>query len=255
MLRQRSILFVTSTLCAVLTLASSWARAQSAAVEASARTSAGDVIGDDVLADRAWFTPTAFTQPGGTVNVATHLLPLPMVATSIGITDRLHLTAAGAYDWFGGNGESGYALGAKLQLLRTRRVAVAAQGMAYRVEEEHAASGALTTSICMDPDCRNLFTVNLGAFHADNLDLGLVGASWIARISRRARFVVEADVARQLNEREHGNFSGFAFFAGARLATGRWAADLGIGSLLDDTGDSSPPLPMFSLACRLENEE
>jgi len=246
--RHSVITFVAGT-SAALAVASADSLAQPIEVEAPATSDAGGFAEEDVFADRAWLTPTAFSQPRHTVAIATHLLPVPLVVTSIAITGRAHLTAGAAFNPTDPS-ENGYSLGGKATVLKLDQFAVALHGTVYRVEDHGAATGGVTASFCLESPCRNVISLSGAGLYTEHTSLLLGGASVIARVSTRTRLVFEANMVRETEPPDHGDFSADMLFFGLRITSPRWALDLGAMSLFRRDRDPGPILPMCSLAYR-----
>ena len=212
---------------------------------------------NDVFGDRAWLSPTAFTQPKGSLALAYHQLPAPMstLFASWGVTDRVHLTAAVARDWDSAD-DSAAGMAAKIQILKLDRLAIAASGGAWRVSDTSVFSGGASGSYCIDRACRSLASLSLTGIFPDvdhEPPLVLIGGSLISHLSDHFRLVVEVDVIRQLEEQDHSLGNLFAIFYGLRATSRQWAADLGFMRPLDDNGDGAGPgIPTVSLAYRVQ---
>jgi hypothetical protein len=205
-------------------------------------------IEDDVFGDRAFLTPTAFSQPVGGISIATHLLPVPMLVTSVGLSDRVHFNVGAAADVVGGSG-AGFLLGGKATLVRAARAAVAVYGNGCSFAGATGGVGGATASLCFDPRCRGLASVNLAVVGTDHLSVLLGGASLILRMADHFATVFEADVVRQL-QADHGRFNGLLLFGGARIVSHRLAVDLGIARLQSTDDGDGGVLPMLAVAYR-----
>lgn len=208
-------------------------------------------ISDDVLADRAWMSPTALTQPEGSATFS--YLQLGPVATAIGtygVSDRMHMTGI----FMTPLGEEGglYMLSAKYQLINQGTMRLALQGgLTYFDEgtsEQVTIMGAgLAGTMCLDPRCRSQLNGYVGTARvADDDEEPIVAtASLVVALSPRIKFVGELDYGFV---RDSYGDSATLGWVGGRITSGRFAFDLALVRPLDDDGDDV--LPMIGLTYR-----
>ena len=210
-------------------------------------------IAEDASSARGWVMPTALTAPAGTATLSD--VDLFALSASYAFTDRLTVSADVMLPGSAYRLES---VSAKLQLVRSGRVRIAAQGMVTRFRTAEIAStdratlgdagGALT--LCIDTSCRSHLSGYLGAGvgRADHTSGMLVAASSLALgIGPRLKLVFELDKGAG------GDLSsGTLFWYGLRITSRAISLDLGAAKPLDDTGKQwiGGGLPFIGLTYR-----
>jgi hypothetical protein len=221
-------------------------------IETTIDDSAG--IDDDAIADRAWLSPTAFTQPAGALAVTYYQPPGPVAVMSAtyGLTDQLHVTGLAGMVWDdGGSDDNLYMLHGKYQLLSSGRFRAAVQGGAMFVDDTTIPNVGLIGSLCFDDACGSILSGYVGHAweHEDDDDRVMVmNASLIAKVSAHFKLVMEIDTFTVAQE----NDSGVLGFYGFRLTSGKWAGDLGLARPIGEGDEDGwgPGLPMISLTYR-----
>lgn len=222
-------------------------------IEATIDHDAG--IDGDVLGDRAWLSPTALTQPAGSLTFTYYQVPAPVsiVSATLGVTDQLHLTALTGALWDEDDGdETPVLLGAKYQVIDAGTFRGALQGAVTYVDDERIGTIGFAGSVCFDEQCTSLVSGYVGhAFDADDTDdsLLIVNASVIARLTTHLKWVMEVDSFSILNEDDVGVVG----FYGVRFTSGRWAGDLGFAQPLGEGSEGAGfGLPMLSFSHRIQ---
>lgn len=218
---------------------------------------------EDANIDRAWLTPTAFTQPVGSWSFNDY--ELFMVGLTYGVTDDVHLTASTLLPIVEDMPFVGL-FGGKAKLVTSGRLHVAAAGTLMVVSAEVSTTGTTgdssdrettwlalvggVASYCLDEGCHSLLSgVLMTGFaeESDNSQLPLtLSGSALYKVSRRIKLLVEVSGAAtfgEVNELARGALVGY----GLRFCSGELAGDVGFLKPFDsesDEGDDVLPLGM-----------
>lgn len=247
---------IIATLFALLGLAGSAAAQPGLAPGPSQPPVAGDLAttagtGDDVLGDRAWMSPTALTQPAGSVTVSyLQLGPVGTAVGTYGVSDGFQLSGV-AMKPFGEDGGL-YMASAKLRILGSGTHRLAIQGGVTHFDEGTSEQlqifgvGAAGT-ICLDDACRSLISGYLGTARvSDDDERPIVSSvSLIARLTARVKLVGELDHGFVRDSNGDDITLGWV---GGRVTSDTWAFDIGLVRPLDD--DTDDILPMVGLTYR-----
>jgi hypothetical protein len=224
---------------------------------------------EDAAIGRSYFAPTALTAPHGSATLHVRMPLFPALAGSLGVSiyDRLEVFvgAGAAIDLFDDESNNPHTLiagGAKLQVLRDSRGAVAIEASAYRRPGYHEVDPfdpiewdvprlvtgemGIVGTLCIDHACKAM-----ASGHAHYIkeiwggDQRVVwgGASLVAG-GGRSRFVLDATVPSVDDER------GFLGYAGYRYATRTFSFD--VGAVLVAAEDDAFPWPTFAVSGRFE---
>jgi hypothetical protein len=208
---------------------------QAAAEEAEvvgARAEAG--LQGDPNIDRAWLSPTAATQPGGTWSF--NDWELVLVGLTYGITDNVQLSVALLPPFVQDQPFVGYA-SLKVGLLSAGRVRLAGSvtmGVGHIDSETHGAGVAGgELSFCTDGPCSSILSafVLAGFAIGDSQDAVPVyyGASLIQRLSDHVKLVLELDSGGWLGGVDNSGFANAALLDyGVRFFTHAIAVDVGL---------------------------
>jgi hypothetical protein len=212
----------------------------------------------DVNSDRAWFTPTALTQPKGSWSF--HDQELFVVGMTYGITDTFQLSASTLvpvvsdmplFLWVSG----------KAQIARSGNLRLALHGLVFHGSEDGdgATVGNLgaAASLCFDAGCHSLIngyaSAAFGISEGDTEVPVLFGGAIIARVARRVKLVGEIDTAMVMGDEF---VDGYLGWYGVRFTSGEIGADVGFvkpfgGELEDDDNDELPlGLPWLNFTYR-----
>lgn len=189
---------------------------------------------EDANSGRAWISPTALTPPAGTWSFSDHMLFLiggsysPVNTLSLSAMTLIPLTSDQPFTAL---------LSAKLQVLRSARLRVAAHGVVWYLEDRDSAQGFSIGAVggaatyCIDADCHSFLNAYAGAGFSsekDNQSLPLALAGSLAlRLSRHVKLLLEADTAAVLGE-INDVASGFLGWYGLRFTSAQIAADVGL---------------------------
>jgi tetratricopeptide (TPR) repeat protein len=192
-----------------------------------------DGVVDDAASGRGWAMSTALTAPAGTWTLSWS--ELYMVSASYAVTDRFTLGAGAVLR----STSAGAGLDAKLQLARSGRLRVAAQGVVTTFRNPDAQMpGAVTlgslggaVTLCIDVACGSQLSTYLGlglAHHDTTSALVLDAESLTLKITSRLKLVFEFD---------HGISGGFGNgslgWYGIRFTGQSLALDLGLATPVD----------------------
>ena len=255
-MKRTRILGALATMVAVGSAAGPAAAQPSVAPIAASPASAGELaalggVGDDVLADRAWMSPTALTQPEGSFTLSyLQLGPVGTAVGTYGVTERLQLTGI-VMKPFGEDGGL-YTASAKLQVVDAGANHLAIQGGITHFDEGTSEQvrilgvGAVGT-ICLDTLCRSLISGYLGAGKTTDDEETFIVASLSLTASMSARFKLVGELDRGFVRDSSGD-EGTLGWLGARITGRQWAFDVGIVRPLEDGTEDL--LPMVGLTYR-----
>jgi hypothetical protein len=207
--------------------------------------------GGDVLGDRAWMSPTALTQPEGSVTVSyLQLGPVGTAVGTYGVSDRMQLSGI-IMKPFGEDGGL-YMATAKLQIAGSGRHRLAIQGGITHFDEGTSEQfqifgiGAAGT-ICLDAACRSLISGYLGTARvADDEERPIVSSvSLVASLTSRVKLVGELDHGFVRDSNGDDITLGWL---GGRITSRSWAFDVGLVRPVGD--DVDDVLPMVGLTYR-----
>lgn len=190
-------------------------------------------VADDAASGRGWVMPTALTAPAGTWTLSSS--ELYMASASYAVTDRVTLGIGAVLR----STSAGAGLDAKLQLARSGRLRVAAQGMVTAFRNPDVAmpgtvalgslGGAVT--LCIDVSCGSQLSTYLGlglARHDTTSALVLDAESLTLKITSRMKLIFEFD--RGIS----GGFgNGSLGWYGVRFIGRSLALDLGLATPVD----------------------
>ncbi|TMQ11793.1 MAG: hypothetical protein E6J90_33660 [Deltaproteobacteria bacterium] len=199
----------------------------------AAEPAVDDGVADDAASGRGWAMPTALTAPAGTWTLSWS--ELYMVSASYAVTDRFTLGVGAVLR----STSAGAGLDAKLQLARSGRLRIAAQGAitAFRNPDLQmpgtvtlgSLGGAVT--LCIDVACGSQLSTYLGlglAHHDTTSAIVLDAESLTLKITNRIKLVFEFD--RGIS----GGFgNGSLGWYGVRFMGRALALDLGLATPVD----------------------
>jgi len=186
---------------------------------------------EDPRVDDAWAAPTALTQPKGRVTVTLYELFLPNV--TVGVTDRLQVTAGLGSFYFSTSRPLAWDASIKLEVARLSHLHVALLAGGAGVKADYSSfygvGAGPVVSLCIDEGCESLVSTSVlgGNFH-DDPDEGspndhagvLVSPSAVISLVHHVKLVAEAHFPP-------GN-SELLWIAGLRVPFGPLAVDGGV---------------------------
>jgi hypothetical protein len=188
---------------------------------------------EDPHIDRAWFSPTAMTQPAGTFSFNSYELVL--LGLTYGVTDSFQLSAITLPPYVEDIPFVGYVSG-KLSLPLSGRVRLGGSlGLGLAAHDGDTGTfgilgGAL--SICTDEPCASLvsFYLYAGFFLEESEDVIPIGygASLIQRLGRRVKLVLDVGSGGVLASNSRQFAEGVVVSYGLRFFTGNIAGDIGL---------------------------
>ena len=189
-------------------------------------------LDEDPHIDRVWFSPTAVSQPAGTISFTDWELVL--LGMTFGVTDELQLTAMAVPPLVEGMPFIG-AVSAKYSLPAGDAVHVAALGgVGYASVENDsgvALGGGGAISVCIDAPCASLVSAYLyGVWFFEETDDAFpfaFGVSLLARISRHVKMAVEVSSAGILFRGDPRLAEAVVLGYGVRFFSGNLAGDVG----------------------------
>ncbi|MGE5181764.1 MAG: hypothetical protein ACM31C_06865 [Acidobacteriota bacterium] len=219
---------------------------------------------DDANAGRAWLSPTALTPPAGTWSFED--VELFLIGVSYAVTDNFVITGTTMVpitsDLYWGF------FSAKAQVVKQGNVRVAIQGGLAAAAAKDTTTDAMgntmstttTTSggevgaaatLCLDGDCYSHLDGFVGAAFAYQNNASVpVGfsASWVQRLGKRVRLVVEADSAHLFGDIS-GQANGILGWYGLRFTSRSIGADVGfVKPICSDCSSSTFPIGFPVLA-------
>jgi hypothetical protein len=187
---------------------------------------------DDPRVDGAWAAPTALTQPKGRVAVTVYELFLP--AVTVGVTDRLQVTAGFGWFYFSNSGLMAWDASVKLAVASVSRLHVSlfagSVGIARDRYSLYGVGGGPVVSLCVDEGCESVVSASVlgGDLHhydeessAHDYGGALVSPSAVVSLVRHVKLVAEAHVVV-------GDSPGTLWVAGLRVPMGPFAVDGGV---------------------------
>lgn len=220
---------------------------------------------EEASVDRGLLSPTALTQPSGSVTLSDY--EVVGVSASVGILGRAQLSV-GAMSWGLPFGVAG---SLKVRMLSIQRVHVAVIGAAaYWRQQKYVANAFLlfgaASSLCLDEACRSVasaFAIT-GRQYNDMDDAGpsssrplLLGAGLVLRVAESLALVLESSAFRGFDcTRSYSSCAALTYLSGGgvRLMRGRLWADvallvrLGAERLLGDCYGCFGPYPVLPFA-------
>ena len=200
----------------------------------------------DAADARAYFGPTALTDPAGTVTLGLRqsIIPAGDVSVSAALSDRVEVGAGLGYLLF--TDEAGFteSAQAKVQLVRGDQGAVAVMAGAYQAPESTGMYVGAIASMCLDR-CAGLATV-WGAFQSVSRSGGMgdapaAGGASLLLGDAAVRVIVEGDAALT------GTGDRFGLLMGGVRILGHTASfDLGLATLLYPHGDIEVPIMVLA---------
>jgi hypothetical protein len=189
-------------------------------------------LDEDPHIDRAWFSPTAITQPRGTASF--NDWELALLGITYGVTDNFQLTGMVVPPIVEDMPFIGM-VSAKLGGAISDRVHVAAlAGVGYaHVDDDQGTAAGLggALSLCIDEECASLISAYAyGVWFWEETDDAFpiaFGVSLIGRLGRHVKLVVEVSSAGVLARDDSELAEGIVVGYGVRFFTGNIAGDVG----------------------------
>jgi hypothetical protein len=189
-------------------------------------------VAEDAHAGRGWAMPTALAAPAGTATLSD--LELLALSASYAFTDRLTMGIGLVLP------SRAYSLDAKLQLVRSGRMRIAAHAMLARFQDPVTEQTGMTTmgsvggvvTLCITSSCRSHLSGYLGAGvgrNERNSALLAGASSLVLGISGRVKLAFELDEGLGVNR-----MSGSLGWYGVRVTSKSIGLDLGFVTPLDD---------------------
>lgn len=227
----------------------------------------------DANIDRAFLTPTAETQPKGSLAVSEYqLFATGVLGASYAITDDLQISGLLGLPFQYDNPLWLASVSAKYRAYSSRRLRLAVQAGATRLADpdegfdtdshETWFTGAGIASVCLDAHCSSLVTANLTLPFSDAQEDDLFGsesrvlytASWVQRLHANAKLLLEVS-GMASSDAETGWTVGQHWLVnyGLRLNSKSWTGEVGFMRPLDSDGNNGgfpPGLPFLQLTYR-----
>jgi len=190
-------------------------------------------LDDDPHVDRAWFSPTAITQPAGTASF--NDWELVLLGMTYAFTDNFQVTGVVVPPLVQDMPFIGM-VSAKLGASLSDRVHIAAMaGVGYaRIDDDDQGSAAGlggAISICIDEACGSMVSAYAYGvwFWEDTDDTFPIafGVSLLGRIARHVKVVIEVSSAGLLAREDSGFAEAVVVGYGVRFFTGNIAGDIG----------------------------
>ncbi len=214
---------------------------------------------DDASIGRAWFTPTALTAPQGTLTFSSH--EILFVGMGAAVTDHLQISGitmlpiAGDFLPFFLSAKYGIPITSRFHL----GVQVSLAGVLDSSDSDDSGTIALAggiATLCIDADCSSLLTgyATTGSVLGEDEEVYPVmySLSWIQRLSRRFRLMLELDRAAVIDGFVDDEDRVTLFWYGLRVTSPRFAVDFGfVRPFFEDDFDELPfGLPWLNLTYR-----